>query len=163
MTSRRSQRPRIALRVLAGLAVLLVGIWLGGHPSWLPAPVRNAFVDRGENPLVNQVLDMLQRDYYRPLNRSQLVNKGLAGMVASLDDPYSHYYDPSAYQGFLSQSNPHLSGIGIDVRGAPHGLRVLDVFPESPAAKAGLTKGDVIVAVGGTSLASRPEQFGSRL
>ena len=36
-------------------------------------------------------------------------------MVASLDDPYSHYYDPSAYQGFLNESNPHLSGIGVDV------------------------------------------------
>src|SRR5438477_5919621 len=163
MLSRTSQRPKLAVRLLAGLIILLIGIWLGGHPSWLPSPVRNAFVDRGDNPLVNQVLDLLQRDYYRPLNRSQLVNKGLAGMVASLDDPYSRYYDPSAYQGFLNQSNPHLSGIGIDVTGAPQGLRVEDAFPGSPAAKAGLARGDVIVAVGDTPLASRPAQFGSRL
>ena len=95
--------------------MLLIGIWLGGHPSWLPSPLRGAFVDRNDDPLVNQVLSLLERDYYRPLNRSQLVNKGLAGMVASLDDPYSHYYDPSDYQGFLNQSNPHLSGIGVDV------------------------------------------------
>jgi carboxyl-terminal processing protease len=76
-------------------------------------------------------------------------------MVASLDDPYSHYYDPSAYQGFLNQSNPHLSGIGVDVLPERRGLRVEDVFPGSPAAKAGLARGDLIVAVGGTSLASR--------
>jgi carboxyl-terminal processing protease len=163
MLSRRSPRPKLAIRLLAGLLVLLIGIWLGGHPSWLPSPVRNAFVDRGENPLVNQVLNLLQRDYYRPLNRSQLVNKGLAGMVASLDDPYSHYYDPTAYQGFLNQSNPHLSGIGVDVIGEARGLRVEDVFPGSPAARAGLQRGDLIVAVGGTSLASRPAAFGSRL
>ena len=163
MASRRSRRPNIALRVLTVLIVLAVGIWLGGHPSWLPSPLRGAFVDKGENPVVSQVLDLLQRDYYRPLDRSQLVNKGLAGMVASLNDPYSHYYDPSAYQGFLSQSNPHLSGIGIDVIGEPRGLRVEDVFPGSPAATAGLAKGDVITAVGGTSLASRPARFGSRL
>ncbi len=37
------------------------------------------------------------------------------------------------------------------------------MFPGSPAAKAGLARGDVIVAVGGTSLASRPATFGSRL
>src|SRR5438105_4869447 len=129
MISRRSARPKLAFRILAGLIVLLIGIWLGGHPSWLPSPVRNAFVDRGDNPLVNQVLDLLQRDYYRPLDRSQLLNKGLAGMVASLDDPYSHYYDPPAYQGSLNQSNPHLSGIGVDVIGASRGLRVEDVFP----------------------------------
>ena len=164
MRSRRSRRPRTALRLaVGGLLVLLIGIWLGGHPSWLPSPVRGAFVERGDDPLVNQVLNLLQRDYYRPLNRTQLVNKGVAGMVASLGDPYSHYYDPSEYQGFLNQSNPHLSGIGIDVVGAPQGLRVQDVFPESPAARAGLERGDVIVAVGGTSLASRPATFGSRL
>jgi carboxyl-terminal processing protease len=163
MVSRGSRRPKLAVRLLAGLIVLLIGVWIGGHPSWLPSPLRGAFVDRGDTPLVNQVLDLLQRDYYRPLNRSQLVNKGLAGMVASLGDPYSHYYDPSAYQGFLNQSNPHLSGIGIDVLGEPRGLRVEDVFPGSPAARAGLVRGDLIVAVGGTSLASRPEQFGSRL
>ncbi len=155
MASRRSRRPSLVIRVAIGLIVLLIGIWLGGHPSWLPSPVRNAFVDRNDDPLVNQVLGLLQRDYYRPLNRSQLVNKGLAGMVASLDDPYSHYYDPSSYQGFLNQSNPHLSGIGVDVLPEQRGLRVVDVFPGSPAAKAGVARGDLIVAVGGTSLASR--------
>jgi carboxyl-terminal processing protease len=163
MLSRRSSRPKLAVTLLAGLIVLLIGIWLGGHPTWLPSPVRNAFVDRGENALVNQVLNLLQRDYYRPLDRTQLVNKGLAGMVASLNDPYSHYYDPNAYQGFLNESNPHLSGIGVNVIGVPRGLEVEGVFPGSPAAKGGLARGDVIVAVGGTSLASRPEQFGSTL
>jgi len=151
------------VRVLAGLIVLVIGIWIGGHPSWLPSPLRSAFVDNKSDPLVNQVLDLLQKDYYRPVNRNQLVNKGLGGMVASLDDPYSHYYDPTAYQGFLNQDNPHLSGIGVDVQAESKGLLVDDVFPGSPAAKAGLQRGDVIVAVGPTSLASRPANFGSQL
>ncbi len=162
MASRRSPRPKLAIRLVIGLIVLLIGIWLGGHPSWLPSPLRGAFVDRNDNPLVNQVIGLLQRDYYRPLNRNQLVNKGLAGMVASLNDPYSHYYDPSDYQGFLNQSNPHLSGIGVDVLPEPRGLRVEDVFPGSPAARAGLARGDLIIAVGGTSLASR-SSMGPRL
>jgi carboxyl-terminal processing protease len=163
MSRRRSRNPRIAVRVLAGLIVLVIGIWIGGHPSWLPSPLRSAFVDNKSDPLVNQVLDLLQKDYYRPVNRNQLVNKGLGGMVASLDDPYSHYYDPTAYQGFLNQDNPHLSGIGVDVQAESKGLLVDDVFPGSPAAKAGLQRGDVIVAVGPTSLASRPANFGSQL
>lgn len=163
MPPRRSRNPRIAIRVLVCLIVLLIGIWLGGHPSWLPSPLRSAFVTNKSDPLVNQVLDLLQRDYYRPLNRNQLVNKGLAGMVASLDDPYSHYYDPTDYQGFLNEDNPHLSGIGVDVQSEKSGLLVEDVFPGSPAAKGGLLRGDVIVAVGATSLASRPQSFGPRL
>jgi carboxyl-terminal processing protease len=163
MVSRRPRRRRILPTVLAVVVVLLIGIWLGGHPSWLPSPLRSAFVNNNDDPLVNQVLGLLQNDYYRPLNRNQLVNKGLAGMVASLDDPYSHYYDPSDYQGFLNEDNPHLSGIGVDVLGQTKGLQIQDVFPDSPAAKAGLQRGDVIVAVGATSLAHRQASFGSGL
>jgi len=163
MYARRSRGPRIAALVLGGVLVLLIGILLGGHPSWLPSPLRSAFVSQNDEPLVNQVLNMLQTDYYRPLNRNQLINKGLAGMVASLDDPYSHYYAPTDYQGFLNEDNPHLSGIGVDVQAESRGLLVDDVFPGSPAAKAGLQRGEVIVAVGTTSLASRGANFGSQL
>jgi carboxyl-terminal processing protease len=163
MVSRPSRCPRILARIAVGVIVLLVGIWLGGHPSWLPSPVRSAFVDDQSTPLVNQVLNLLQRDYYRPLNRGQLVNRGLSGMVASLDDPYSHYYDPTDYQGFLNESNPHLSGIGVDVDPEARGLLVVDVFPGSPAAHAGLSSGDLIVAVGSTSLQGKSSDFGSSL
>lgn len=149
--------------VVAGLVVLVIGIWLGGHPSWLPTPVRNALVDDKNAQLVTEELNMISRNYYRPVKSSQLLNKGLAGMVASLNDPYSRYYDPSAYRAFLNQSNPHLSGVGIDVVPDPRGLRVIDVFPHSPAAKAGLEHGDVIVKVGSTPLGGRSADFASTL
>jgi carboxyl-terminal processing protease len=84
-------------------------------------------------------------------------------MVASLDDPYSRYYSPSAYRSFLNEPNPHLSGIGIDVLPDPHGLRVVDVFPGSPAARAGLAHGDLIVKVGTTPLAGHSATFASSL
>ncbi len=106
---------------------------------------------------------MISRDYYRRVDSRQLVNDGLGAMVASLHDPYSHYFSPSAYKDFMSQSNPHLSGVGIDVDLDPRGLRVVDVFPGSPAAHAGIQPGDVIVAVGSTSLANRSTDFGSSL
>jgi carboxyl-terminal processing protease len=163
MVSRPSRTPRLAARIALGLVVLVIGIWLGGHPSWIPSSLRSTFVGGGNGQLVNQVLDMLTRDYYRPINRSQLTNKGLAAMVASLDDPYSHYYDPPAYKTFLGQTNPHLSGIGIDVLPESRGLRVIDVFTGSPAAQAGLIRGDLIVGVGPTSLANRSQDFGTRL
>ncbi len=150
---------------MLGVLVLLAGIWLGGHPSWLPSPLRNAFVDDKQGAFVQGVLNQLTRDYYRPLNRNALVNTGLSAAVASLDDPYSHYYAPTEYRAFLNQSNPHLSGIGIDVvpAGGAKGLQVVDVFPGSPAARAGLARGDVIVEVGKVSLANRSADFSSRL
>jgi carboxyl-terminal processing protease len=167
MFAQRSHTSRRWLLLLGGVAVLLVGVWFGGHPSWLPSPLRSAFVDdTSATPLVDQVLNLLQQDYYRPVNRSQLINKGLAAAVASLNDPYSHYFDPSHYQSFENQSNPQLSGIGIEIPqgpSGPRGLSVVEVFAGSPAAKAGLTRGDVITHVGSTSLANRSADFSSSL
>ncbi|HTU97552.1 MAG TPA: S41 family peptidase [Solirubrobacteraceae bacterium] len=152
------------VRVLAGIIVLLIGVWFGGHPSWLPGPVRSAFVSQDNNDkLLNQVLGLIQNDYYRKVNRSQLVDKGLQAAVASLDDPYSHYYDPSDYKSFQDEDNPHLSGIGIDIKNQPQGLLVQDVFQGSPAEKAGLARGDLIVEVGSTSLANRSSNFSAAL
>lgn len=161
--SRSSHRPRLAARIVAGLVLVVAGIWLGGHPGWMPSALRSALTDNSGSQLVNEELNLIERDYYRPVNRGQLLDRGMAAMVASLDDPYSRYYDPAAYRSFLDESNPHLNGIGIDVLPDPRGLRVVDVFPNSPAARARLTHGDVITKVGATSLAGRSSTFAQNL
>jgi len=163
MYSRRQRSP-LVVRVLLGVILVLIGVWFGGHPSWLPGPVRSAFVSQsGDDKLINQVLGLIEHDYYRKVNRSDLVDTGLAAAVASLNDKYSHYYDPSDYRSFQNQDNPHLSGIGIDIKVQPQGLLVQDVFQGSPAEKAGLARGDIIVEVGSTSLANRSADFSASL
>jgi carboxyl-terminal processing protease len=163
MYARQRRTPRLVWALLA-VIVLLVGVWFGGHPSWLPGPIRSAFVSQNaDDKLVNQVLGLIQNDYYRKVNRSDLVNKGLQAAVAGLNDPYSHYYDPTDYRAFQNQDNPHLSGIGIDIKTQARGLLVQDVFQGSPAAQAGLARGDVIVQVGSTSLANRSAAFSASL
>ena len=168
MFSGSTRRTRSPLRqgaplALLGLLILILGVWLGGHPSWLPSGLRGTFTDDSNGQLMQDTLNILQRDYYRPISASQLESKGISGAIASLRDPYSHYFDPGDYRTFLSQSNPHLSGIGVDVLPDSRGLRVVDVFPSSPAARAGLERGDVIVGVGATSLANRSADFDSAL
>jgi carboxyl-terminal processing protease len=162
MVSRPTRSPKIAAQILVAVLVLLLGIFLGGHPSWLPSPLRSALVDDSSGQIVNQALGIIERDYYRPVKRSQLVNSGLAAAVASLHDPFSQYISPSDYHDF-GHGSPHISGIGIDVRSDPRGLRVADVFPGTPAARAGLTAGDVIVKVGSTTLAGHSADFDSAL
>ena len=159
-----------ARRVLAGLGalvlaviVLLAGIWLGGHPSVLPSPLRTGFFQNRSLVLVNQALDILTTRYYRPLSRSGLVDDGLSGMVASLDDPYSRYLTPQAYRDRNAPSPPEQGGIGITTAAEPGGLRVSDVFANSPAAHADLMPGDLIIKVGSISLVDHPENLGPEL
>jgi carboxyl-terminal processing protease len=152
---RRSRLPAIAGGVLIALVCLILGIWVGGHPSWVPGFLRGTLLDDNDGRLVHEAMDIISRDYYRKVNRSDLVNKGLAAAVASLNDPYSHYLSPDDYQHFQTQSNPHVAGVGIDVFAVPQGLRVVAVFPGTPAARAGIRAGDVIVGVGKHSLAGR--------
>jgi hypothetical protein len=91
-------RRRFAWLSALALAViiLLAGIWLGGHPSWLPGPLRGGFFESRSSVLVDQAVNVVSTRYYRPLKRSDLVDRALSGMVASLDDPYSRYLDPQA-------------------------------------------------------------------
>jgi carboxyl-terminal processing protease len=153
-----------ALTTACVVLALLVGLWFGGHPSWLPSPVRSAFTSESSNDkLVNQVLGLLSKEYYRPVDSGALVNRGLTQIVASLHDPYSHYYDPSQYGSFQQLTDPHLSGIGVDVIGTRKGVKILQVYSGTPAANAGLTRGDQIVAVGSQSLAgTNPTANGTR-
>jgi len=154
---------RVAVITVAVLLLLAIGMWLGGHPSWMPSGLRSAFVNDSGSRLMQDVVSLLQRDYYRPVNADQLVNKGISGAVASLNDPYSHYFNPADYHTFMNQSNPHLSGIGVDVLPDSQGLRIVGVFPGSPAARAGLTPGTVIVKVGSRPLGGHSADFDSSL
>jgi carboxyl-terminal processing protease len=147
--------------VLAGtvgaIVLLLLGIYLGGHPNGLPGPIRDAFVGGDDTRLMRQALDTIDDIYYRKVDRSQLVDRGIEGAVASLRDQFSHYFDPRTYRRFEHVTNPSFSGIGVTVR-PEHGgaLAIESVIPGTPAARAGLRRGDRIVAVEGRSLSGRP-------
>ncbi len=165
ITSHRTVRRRLAgLGAIAlALIALLVGIWLGGHPSDLPSPLRGSFLESRSLVLVNQALNVLTTRYYRPLKRTSLVDQGLSGMMASLDDPYSRYLDPDMYRTRDEEPQQDLGGIGITTIAEPRGLRVRSVVENSPAAGAGLTGGDLIIKVGSTSLADEAADRGTEL
>jgi carboxyl-terminal processing protease len=156
-----SRAPRILSLTAIGLVVLLVGVWVGGHATWLPSPLRSGVVADKQAQLVHQVLDDIQSDYFKPVNRSQLDNSGLAAMIASLHDPFSHYFSPAVYKSLFG--TPHLNGIGVDVNPARRGLEVVDVFTGYPAARAGLVPGDLITKVGSTLLAGHSAAFAQGL
>ncbi len=134
------------------LAALVVGIFLGGHPSTLPGPVRDAFVE-DDRALRSEIVDTIQDNFYKRVDQSTLDDASLKGIVDSLEDPYSHYFTPKEAKAFQESVSGEFEGVGMSVEKDNRGLRVLNVFDGSPAKEAGIRKQDVILSVDGRSIA----------
>ena len=139
----------LALALLTPL--LVVGaLWLGGHPEHLPGFLRNAFVADHQTRVVDEAIRRVAHDYYRPVPAGRLSDASIAGLVASLGDRFSHYLTPQQFREF--NSPPHFAGIGVKVDPQRRGLLIARVFDSSPAARAGLKAGELIVGADGRRL-----------
>jgi len=141
---------------VALVAFLVVGIWLGGHPSKLPGFAREAFTEEPTS-LVAEASEIVQDNYFRKVGDTELGNASLQGMVRELrkrhDDRFSDYFSPESLEGFNQQIEGHFSGVGLSVIEVKKGLRVIKVFKGSPAEAGGVEAGDTIVSVEGESIA----------
>ena len=162
MQPRRSPILPVTLVAVAIVLLLMGGIFLGGHPELLPSSLRTALVSEDVRT-TQEAFDVIHRDYFRRVSTGTLVNNGIAGAVRALNDPFSAYLDPRAYRQFLDQGRGQVSGIGVEVVDDPRGLRIVRVVPNAPAARAGLARGNVIVAVQGQSIAGRPSRVSSAM
>ena len=150
MSSRR--QPLIVVLAVLLPILLVLGVWLGGHPEDLPKFARGStFEANHQTQVVDEALSRIASDYYRPIPKSQLANTSIAGAVASLNDRFSHYLSPKEFHEF--NSPPSFTGIGVVVSPEHRGLAIARVFDTSPAKRARLQAGEVIVAVNGRKLA----------
>jgi carboxyl-terminal processing protease len=150
MPSRR--RHSLVAVLAAALPILLIlGVYLGGHPEDLPGFARRAFVADHETRVVDEAINRIASDYYRPVAKGRLTNSSIAGAVSSLGDRFSHYLSPREFREF--NRPPSFTGIGVSVGPDRRGLRIARVFDRSPAARAGLRAGDLIVTANSHRLA----------
>jgi carboxyl-terminal processing protease len=141
-------------RLLAVLLVVLAFAAGFGSATLLARAGSTAGV-RGQADLYRQVLQDLQRDYYRPVSVAQLGQSGIAGLLASLHDPYTVYFTPQQATAFRNELNGTYTGIGtaVDMKGGR--LTVTQVFSGSPAAQAGVRPGETIVTIDGAPTAGK--------
>ncbi len=83
--------------------------------------MRDAFVDDSQGRLYDEALDVIERDYYRPVDRDALLNTSIEAAVKSLNDRFSNYFDPKSYQSFQEATNGAFEGVGMNVEQADRG------------------------------------------
>ncbi len=146
---------RIAALSAALLAMLAAGLWVGGHPARMPPVLRDVFVD-DSGGLIVEATELIEDNYYRPVQAGYLNDGSMRGMLRELrrrnHDRFSDYFSASSLQRFNEEIAGRFSGIGIAVTPVTRGLRASHVFRRSPAERAGIEVGDVIVSVDGRSI-----------
>ena len=97
-------------------------------------------------------VEQVESNYVRPVNRRELFENAINGMLSELD-PYSSYYNSSQLRQFNRQIEGSFGGIGITVNVDPGSGRLKVVAPMvgTPAYRAGILAGDLILEIDGQS------------
>ena len=99
---------------------------------------------------VAYALDTISDSYVDPVSRSELKNAALEGILDSLD-PYSSYVSEEKLQRFNSVFEQRFAGLGVQVEGPPSrpAITIIATLFNSPAYRAGLLPGDLILQIDG--------------
>jgi carboxyl-terminal processing protease len=142
----------VKISLIIVLSVLLLSLAFGvGCVINLNKPVGGL-----DNTLLNEAWAIISQKYVVPDNVTPVkLNQGaVRGMLDSLNDPYSAYLDPEAYKIQQSDSAGSFEGIGAQVGlNADRQIIIIAPMENSPAEKAGIKTGDIILAVNGDSIA----------
>src|SRR5919202_1578972 len=140
------------IALACALAALAGGLWLGGHPEDLPGPVRDTFVSENRDHRA-EILDTIEDNYYKRVDKEKLQRESLKGMVRALGDRFSQYLTPNEAKQLEESVSGEFEGVGMSVQQDKRALRVVNVFEKTPAFDAGIRKGDLITEVNGRSIA----------
>jgi len=144
----------VALRGGAVALILVIGFVAGlyvdqAYPEFVPY-FGHRNVSRVDLTEVQQAARLIQADYVDTnVNGSKLSQGSVQGLVSSLGDPYSLYFSPDQYKKLQQSYQGQYTGIGIYLSFSTTTYpTITGTVPGSPAAEAGLMRGDQIVKVG---------------
>lgn len=132
------------MKKLKGLVSLILIICF----IFAASPITNA---QDYGPYLEAMLGFMTEMYYEGYTDEAALTATLKGMFSQLDN-YSGYYDKEETQIYINNLNNTYQGIGASLQSSDKGITVVEIFENSPAEKAGLHSGDIIIAVDGKSV-----------
>ena len=117
-----------------------------GIDSGAPVPVS----DEDIRTFVS-VFRTIKEAYVEPIDDARLMQAAIRGLLAQLD-PHSQYLEPSELQQWDADTSGVYGGLGIEVLMVDGFLRVIAPIDDTPATRAGIRAGDIILAVDGVEI-----------
>jgi carboxyl-terminal processing protease len=97
----------------------------------------------------SEVYSLVEQNYAEPVNPDKAIYNGaIPGMLHVLD-PHSNFFDPKSYSSLREEQSGKYYGVGMQIAPRNNKIIVVAPFAGTPAYKAGLRPGDVIIAVDG--------------
>ncbi len=136
----------LAIALLSFVSGVFVDQSFSGSP-YLPYFAHHS-VGRVDLTELEQAVQVIQANYVDGhLDAKKLSHGTVQGLVASLGDPFSTYYDPTQFKRLQDSLQGQYSGVGIYLTFSTGYPVIAGTLPDSPAAKAGLQAGDQIIKV----------------
>lgn len=152
--------------ILIMIITLIIGGFLGGFVNQFvtkPTKQESSTVSDEFQEFLNTYED-IKENYYEEIDEGEMLNAGIKGMIDYLGDKYSVYMDEEETEEFNEQVEGKYVGIGTEIMQLEDGSVVVsNPFEGSPAAKAGLQAGDVIIRVNDTNVTGKTSSEVSNL
>lgn len=112
-------------------------------------------VDQGSSA-IKEIMEYIYNHHLSRPDLSVLTEGAINGMLDTLGDPYTEYLSPDRLNQFTGSLDSEFTGIGVELGGNSPYPVVVNVMADSPALKAGLKPGDLIIRVDGEDTAGKP-------
>ena len=144
---------RNATLLLAGTIIgAAATVTLSQMPDLVPGVAHAAVSDTYRQlNLFGDVFERVRSDYVEKPEDSALVEAAVNGMLTSLD-PHSSYMNAKEFKDMQVQTRGEFGGLGIEVTMEDGAVKVVSPIDDTPAQKAGIQAGDLIVAIDGDAV-----------